>query len=253
MTTEPLTAAFDTEQAALDSFVSKWRQRWPEWTVVEVFVPAAQRPVALAWASLLQELGDAAWGGGDARPGEAKLAWWQEELEGWSLGRRRHPLGIALQRLQAPWKRLSEAIPGLRASRERPRDLGEAYGMLEELAATIAAVEQALFPPPPGVTCDGAVERDAVSAALLQSRCLQAGDAHVPLAVFARAGEGDPVAMWAHQLRQRWPTHPSACLPRRLWTRLARARLRHVDPTRPLKPWAALLLGWRAARRRPRN
>ncbi len=243
----------DTDQAALDSFVSKWRQRWPEWTVVEVFVPAPRRAVVLAWAALLQELTDAAWGGEDPRPGDAKLAWWQEELLGWSLGRRRHPLGLALQRREAPWGRLAGTLPGLRASRERPRDLAEAYDALSDFSAAVAEVERGLFPAPgdPGGADD--VERDAVAAALLHVRCLQPGDGHVPLAVFARAGEGDPATIWRQQLRQRWPSRPSACLPRRLWTRLARARLRHADPGRPLKPWSALLLGWRAARRRPRN
>ena len=45
---------------ASQSFIDKWRARWPEWAVAQVFVPATQRPTALAWASLLQELTDAA-------------------------------------------------------------------------------------------------------------------------------------------------------------------------------------------------
>ncbi|WP_460828065.1 phytoene/squalene synthase family protein [Marilutibacter aestuarii] len=240
----------DTDQAALESFVAKWRERWPEWSVMEVFVPAAQRPVALAWAALLQELTDAAWRGEDARPGEAKLAWWQEELHGWSLGRRRHPLGIALQKRPAPWDALAVALPGLAASRERPRDMAEAYDRLAAFSAVVVEVERALLPAAPSMA---EAERDAVSATLLQSRCMMPGDAHVPMAVFARAGEGDPVAIWRQQLRQRWPAQAPASLPRRLWARLARARLRQADPARPLRPWAAVLLGWRAARRGPRN
>ena len=61
---------------SLDSFLDKWRTRWPEWAVAQAFVPPAQRDIALAWAALQQELTDAAWGGSDPRPGEAKLAWW---------------------------------------------------------------------------------------------------------------------------------------------------------------------------------
>jgi len=41
---------------ALDAFIGKWRARWPEWSVAEVFVPSPDRSVALAWASLQQEL-----------------------------------------------------------------------------------------------------------------------------------------------------------------------------------------------------
>ena len=68
------------------SFVEKWRARWPEWEFGMVFVPVAQRPLAEAWLSLLNELAEAAWGGDDPTPGLAKLAWWQEELGGWSKG-----------------------------------------------------------------------------------------------------------------------------------------------------------------------
>lgn len=90
------------QEQALQDFAGKWRARWPEWSVAEVFVPRAQRGVAVAWAALQQELTDAAWGGTDALPGEAKLGWWMEELQGWRQGRRRHPLGLALQRQDAP-------------------------------------------------------------------------------------------------------------------------------------------------------
>ena len=81
----------------LDSFLDKWRLRWPEWRVAEAFVPAAARDTALAWMGLRQELADAAWAGVDPRPGEAKLGGWAEELLGWSKGARRHPLARVLQ------------------------------------------------------------------------------------------------------------------------------------------------------------
>ena len=99
---------------ALQAFLAKWRARWPEWAVAEVFVPAAQRERAQAWFALRDELGDAAWGGQDPLPGDAKLGWWAEELDGWSRGARRHPLGLALQRVQAPWDNLAACLPALR-------------------------------------------------------------------------------------------------------------------------------------------
>lgn len=239
------------DPAALDSFLAKWRQRWPEWGVAEVFVPAPQRAPALAWASLLQELGDAAWGGRDPRPGEAKLAWWGEELQGWSRGARRHPLGATLQRQSADWSALAATLPGLRASRERPRDHAEAFATLEPFATAVAAAEQRLFIG----TGDGDDEasRDAVVAGLLQARFFHEGDGHVPLAILARAGEGAPLSIWAEQLRQRWPQAPARTVPRRLWTALAHARLGHAEPTRALKPWGSLAVAWRSARARPRN
>ena len=83
------TTAMDGARGAGD-FVAKWRARWPEWAIAEVFVPPSRREIAQAWMTLLQELGDAAWGGADVRPGEAKLTWWAEELLGWSRGARPH-------------------------------------------------------------------------------------------------------------------------------------------------------------------
>lgn len=99
------------------SFVDKWRARWPEWSVAMAFVAKDRQPLAEAWFTLLQELTDAAWGGGDPTPGLAKLAWWQEELGGWAKGARRHPLGALLQPQPAPWLQLGRALPDLRALR----------------------------------------------------------------------------------------------------------------------------------------
>ena len=105
-----------SDQAALEAFLDKWRARWPEWRSAEVFVPAPQRAATLAWLALRQELADAAWDGADPRPGAAKLAWWGDELNGWANGRRRHPLGMALQRIPAPWDALASSLPALGVS-----------------------------------------------------------------------------------------------------------------------------------------
>lgn len=228
---------------ALDSFIDKWRARWPEWSVAEVFVPSAQRGTALAWASLQQELTDAAWGGSDARPGEAKLMWWQEELLGWSLGRRRHPLGAVLQRLPAPWAALAAALPALRDSRERPRDASEAFSGLMPLASAAAAIEQALFA---GAGADAATAR-LISATWLQARLARDGASAVPLDVLARAGEGDAEASWRDGLLREWPAAGHASRPRQLWAAIAYARSRRGAAGRPLPAWAALWAAWRGA------
>ncbi|SFK72991.1 squalene/phytoene synthase family protein [Lysobacter sp. cf310] len=228
---------------ALASFIGKWRARWPEWALAETFVPAAQRETALAWAALQQELADAAWGGRDARPGELKLGWWLEELQGWSQGRRRHPLGQALQRLPAPWAALAAALPSLLETRERPLDRADATTQLNTYAAALAAVDAALFGAAVA-TGDAAV----ASAGLLHARLAHEGESAVPLGVLARAGEAAAVEAWAEELRRHWPTEPAATRPRRLWAALALGRLRAGDAARPLSPWRALLSAWRGAR-----
>ena len=233
---------------ALDAFIGKWRARWPEWSVVEVFVPRPDRSVALAWAALQQELTDAAWGGSDARPGEAKLLWWQEELLGWALGRRRHPLGTTLQRLPAPWADFAAALPTLHASRERSRDRTEAFSRLLPLSTAAAAIEQALFA---GMQADAAAAR-LVVATWLQTRLAMEDPAAVPLGALARVGEdrgvGEAAASWRDELLREWPVAGCATRPRQLWAALARARLARGGAAQPLAAWPALWVAWRAAR-----
>ncbi|HEY0661512.1 MAG TPA: phytoene/squalene synthase family protein [Lysobacter sp.] len=235
----------DSEATALASFTDKWRARWPEWAVAEAFVPHAHRATAVAWAALLQELTDAAWGGDDPRPGEAKLAWWIEELQGWAQGRRRHPLGSALQRQVAPWAQLAATLPSLRDSRERAVDFDDARGHLEAFASAIAAVESGLFAGHEPVRSDDLMP---IVASLLQARLEHhPGDA-VPLRVLAQAGEGDATSLWGAELLLHWPLATSTIRPRRLWAALARARLQCGNTTRPLPSWRALWVAWRGAR-----
>lgn len=252
-----------SQSEALASFIGKWRARWPEWSVAEVFLPGDQREPALAWASLLQELTLAAWTGAESRPGELKLAWWQEELAGWARGARRHPLGIVLQRRPAPWNQIAAALPALQASRERPGDADEAFALLGPFSTAAAAVERALFSGADSSTGAGAlVEGPAstppaadgqrlITATLLHSRFLEESDRFVPLAVVARASRpaGDARVVWAGELRDRWPlTGDDTPRVRRLWSALARRRLAQDDVTRPLSGWTALRTAWSAAR-----
>jgi hypothetical protein len=240
-----LDAMTDTEATALASFTDKWRSRWPEWTVAEAFVPQAQRATALAWAALLQELTDAAWGGSDARPGDAKLAWWIEELQGWAKGGRRHPLGSTLQRQAASWVQLAAALPSLRDSRERPVDFDDARGRLGIFAGGIAAVESGLFAGDAPIRSD---EIKPIVANLLHARLGYHPSDAVPLRVLAQAGEGDAASLWAAEMLRHWPTGTSAVRPRRLWAALACARLRRGDAARPLSSRRTLWVAWRAAR-----
>ena len=233
-----------SDPAALAGFVAKWRARWPEWSIAQVFVPVAQREVVATWFALLQELTDAAWGGSDPTPGLAKLAWWQEELRGWAKGARRHPLGDSLQRLPAPWSALGASLMALQQSRERPDDAEAAIRITRPFAAAVAECEAALF----GVPADASA---LVGTTLLAERLLADPQAAVPLRIAANADAATGSAgAWAIELQSAWPL--AATRPRRLQAALLRARLSaFADSGRnePLAPWRTLIVAWRAARK----
>ncbi len=224
-------------KADLDDFLSKWRGRWPEWRIAQVFVAESQREIAEAWFALLQEWTDAAWAGDDPTPGFAKLAWWQEELLGWSKGARRHPLGRVLQKQSAQWTALAAALPALQAVREPLRAWAAPQTVmtpLQPLAAVIADVERALF----------ASETAAV------------GDAFALLAVHAlwhrdEAAAAAQAKTWAQQLLSTAPQRAGSRA-RRIHDALIHARLKRVaanGEVSALSPAAALWRSWRAARR----
>ena len=48
-----------------------------------------------------------------------------------------HPLGLALQKIPAPWDNLATCLPALRASRERPANLDAVLFALERIVATM--------------------------------------------------------------------------------------------------------------------
>ena len=239
-----------SEEQALAGFLDKWHARWPEWGVVEVFVPPPQRDVGVAWFALQQELTDAAWAGADPRPGEAKLAWWVEELDGGSQGRRRHPLGLALQRSPAPWRSLAGSLPALVASRDPASDWEQAVQAMEPFAQQVSAVSDSLFDPRTTSPVAGAV------AILLAQRLLLCGDTAAPLRIRARLGDAVPghatARAWAQELAQRWPDMQPGARPTRLLATLLHGRLRRLGAgaalAQPLPRLAALWAGWRAAR-----
>ncbi|MEO6103580.1 MAG: phytoene/squalene synthase family protein, partial [Pseudoxanthomonas sp.] len=236
-----------TDSTALDSFLDKWLARWPEWRVVETFVPASQRRLALAWFALQQEFTDAMNIVGDPLPADAKLAWWGEELRDWSRLRSRHPLGRVLEPHRAPWFELAEALPALIGLRERQPDAPSAFDAVHPLAVAIASVEHALFPTP---VDDLAVQ--ALCAQLLATRLEAAGEAAVP----RRVGGADAPTRndWVDELLQRWPSRGTGPLPRRLASALARSQMQRAggvgETIATLSPPRALWLGWRAARQR---
>ena len=236
-----------TDSTALDCFLDKWRTRWPEWRVVEIFVPEAQRQLAVAWFSLLQEFNDGMNIAGDPLPADAKLAWWGEELRDWQQQRSRHPLGRVLEPCRAPWFVLAEALPALQRLRERPRDAAEAMQVAYPLAAAIAGVEAVLFG---AQVSEQAVQ--AIAVQLLFARLEGAGESALPLQMPANAEVSQ--AGWARHLLRQWPALKGGANARRLWSALALSRLQRFttaeDGIAPLSPAAALWRGWRAARAR---
>ena len=236
-----------TDSTALDSFLDKWRTRWPEWRVVEVFVPVSQRKLAVAWFALLQEFTDAMNIAGDPLPADAKLAWWGEELRDWSRQRSRHPLGRVLEPNRAPWFELAEALPVLIRLRECPQDAANAFQLVQPLAKAVAEVEAALF----GSAVDHALIL-SLSSQWLASRLDEAGDGAIPIDFSAQAGVSQHA--WSQALLGQWPARSSGAIPRKLWSALARSRLGRFSAAgegyAPLSPLRALWLGWRAARRR---
>ena len=242
--------------ADLHEFIDKWLARWPEWRVAEAFLPARSRESLLAWASLRQELADAAWAGVDPRPGEAKLAWWAEELHGWARGEQRHPLARALQAKPVSWPVLAAALPALAAARERPADFAEARTLLQPFtvpAARIAielATERGL---------DETATGEALAVALLAQRLLGGDAGAMPLQASARLGAGAGIEALrndsAAELLRHWPSSAGVTRADRIHLALLGARLRAIlggrDPAHPLPAWRALAIGWRAARASP--
>ena len=233
---------------ALDSFLDKWRSRWPEWAVAEVFVPVPQRERAVAWFALLQEFDDILNIAGDPLPADAKLGWWGTELRDWAGQRSRHPLGRLLEPVPAPWAALADALPDLVAARARPADGAGAFAALAAYAQAVAEVEAAVL--------EGrATAPRALAAQVLATRLAEAGVDAVPQSSQPRAddtaGRENAQRAWAGELLDAWPARPGGPLPGRVWSALARRRLQSFAagrlPQPGRQPLRILWRAWRAA------
>lgn len=219
-----------SEPEGIGHFFDKWRTRWPEWPVAEVFIPDERRPTALAWLALRSELADAAWSGADPTPGAAKLGWWTEELLGWAQGAYRHPLGSVLQKQAAPWGALAQGFPALGASRVLTGELQPAVRALEPFADALAEVSAALFGGARATTWTAAI-------VLLGERALRQPPSGVPGEVSARG-----------LLLQ--PRFDGRSRPERIHAVLVRGRLQRAAAGKSavMPRLAALIAAWRAAR-----
>ncbi|WP_141452424.1 phytoene/squalene synthase family protein [Pseudoxanthomonas sp. z9] len=232
-----------SDSSALESFLDKWRQRWPEWQVAEIFVTPERRALAEAWFSLLQEFDDILNVAGDPMPADAKLAWWGEELRSWADRRSRHPLGRRLEPVPAPWAGLADALPTLIAVREAATDNDAAFAQLRAYGEAVAAVEAAVL--------GGAPDAAAVIARTLATRLADTATAALPQSV---AGNDERARLrdWARTLDRRWPAASGASRERRIVDAFAHARLRRfakAGEATALPSRLRLLLGaWNAAR-----
>ncbi|HEY0332161.1 MAG TPA: phytoene/squalene synthase family protein [Stenotrophomonas sp.] len=224
-----------SSSSALDSFLDKWRKRWPEWTVAERFIAPPRQPVAVAWFALLQEWEDIMNITGDPLPADAKLAWWQQELRDWSAQRSRHPLGRLLEPARAPWAALAETLPAMQLAREQPASLADALATLSAFSAAVAAVEGVVFERSQGG------DAQAIAVQWLAARLTAAGAAAAP--------PDTDVAQWRAQLLQAWPAKAALSRPHRVWSRLARLRLQreHAGQATYPSPLQQLWHAWRAA------
>ena len=224
-------------QSALDSFLQKWRERWPEWEVAERFIPQSQHRQVLAWFALLQEFEDIMNISGDPLPADAKLAWWQQELRDWDGQRSRHPLGRLLEPVRAPWAALAETLPALQQARLAPQSLPQGLAMLQAFAAAVVAVERVLF------------ERDADAADDATALAVQWWFARVQAGGAAACPANLDEAGWKRQLLKAWPSKPALARPHRVWSRLARLRLQRELAGKPVyaPPLQQLWHSWRAA------
>lgn len=235
-----------SDSSALDNFLEKWRARWPEWSVAEIFVPSERRDRAVAWFALLQEFDDVLNVAGDPLPADAKLAWWGEELRGWQAQRSRHPLGRRLEPVRAPWSRLADALPALRVARAQAASADAAFDTLAHYAEAVADVE--------AVVLGQTARPQAICAQAWSTRLGELGTSSTPVAVARNAGQGEHalVRAWGAELLHRWGRPRDGARERRILAAFAQARLARMIRTgapAALPSRATLLFtAWRAAR-----
>lgn len=232
--------------SALDSFLVKWQQRWPEWSLVEPFIAAGQRPLAQAWFALLQEFEDILCAEGDTTGQDAKLAWWAEELRSWEAQRSRHPLGRVLDPVRAPWIALADSLPDLLAARGALATAEMVRSALRGYAQAVAAAEAVIFATP--------LHKEAAEVVLrhtLAQRLERSAQRAVPASIAADT-PGAAVAAWASQLLAGWGVRSAGPRPRRVLSVLSRLRVQGLASAKGLAPHQAsvLLKAWWAARGR---
>ena len=174
------------ETGVSNDFVAKHWQHFPEWQVARAFIPEPTRDRAFDWLALQHE-----WLQADlieeAIPRQAKLAWWSEELRGWSRGMRRHPLGMHLQAASNRWAELADALSSPLDIRALARAIAlvesDWHGLpvREDLVLAILLAEQDVLAKRSVASVmpeiDGSPRIMAMRSAILSARSKRVGDA----------------------------------------------------------------------------
>jgi phytoene synthase len=182
----------DSSATPLASFEAKWSEAYPEFGLALKFVDGRERDEHRAFACLVFEIEQAAFGIREAQPAAIKLQWWAEEFLRASKGEARHPLTQALaprvRESAIPLRQWQEAIVGAFAQRD-PEPAADIAALLDGYARLydpVGAIESALFG-----THGAAVARVlAVTRALRESaalsEALRDGKLPLPLDLLAR-------------------------------------------------------------------
>lgn len=116
------------------------------------FVAERDRRLFALWGALLHQLCDATFDIGEPHVAQAKLAWWQQELERGRSGEASHPLARELFMHEtvrsvraACWQALSGAALQFAATAAFASDTRELLASRHPIATAIAGVESELF------------------------------------------------------------------------------------------------------------
>jgi 15-cis-phytoene synthase len=164
------------QEAPLASFEAKWSQTHPELALALTFVGADERAAQSAFACLVCELEQAAFGIREAQPAAIKLQWWGEEFARAGKREARHPLTRILQ-LQpgfaaTPIAHWYEVIAGALAQRdpEPAADRAAQLGTYFALYRPLGLIEATVFPADPRRSVLGPASDRAESLAHVRAR-----------------------------------------------------------------------------------
>ncbi len=182
-----------TSPVSIVAFESKWIGARPELGLALRFVEPAQRPARSAWACLVLELGETAFGASEAEPALIKLQWWFEELLRSQRGEAQHPLSQGLA-ASAGWREVAPAlwqavIAAALAQRDAPpaADRAALLDGLLELYGPLSEIEARLFAP---LDAAALARQQALGRALVETarlgEALRQGRLPLPLSLLAR-------------------------------------------------------------------
>jgi phytoene synthase len=185
--------------AEVASFEAKWSAAHPEFGLALAFVRGSDRSAASAFACLVFEIENAAFGIREAQPAAVKLQWWAEEFARVSQGEARHPLTRALaDRLASaavPARVWHDVIVGALAQRdpEPASDEATLFEGYRQFYSPLATIESAVFGTDEDATAATLAATRALRDTAALAEVLRDGKLPLPLDLLARhrLGRGD--------------------------------------------------------------